>query len=349
VTSTVDRGRAAAVEAFRHAGFTVTEGETRPNRLAVRRDDVLVTVWVSTRNGFNYPYWVKSDWEPDVRHFACLVRLPESDPAEVYVIPTTVWEAPDNVFVSRDYPDLKSPPEWGINLSARNLPALQRYRMPGAASLLADLVGGPAASPRVSEPSSALENATVGEVRVASSTQRGRALAPGADYRKRAAGELNAWWQDDPAERFWLGITDRPDVGIDLHCPQRDASGNRTPGYSLIWWVRHDDIVFHYDKNQHAITGWSRAVGDVAEAPVVWLSHRGATRRRLGAARAQPGWWLDLEGPYALTHALTLEQLRASGSAVRGVMDELRQRESGALYFPFFFYGGPSCARCSRT
>lgn len=101
-------------------------------------------------------------------------------------------------------------------------------------------------------------------------------------------------------ERYWLEITDRPDIGVDLHAPQRDASGNPTPGYSLMWWVIPGDAVFHYDRRQRAITAWSRAVGGVAEAPVVWLSHRSATHRRIGAAQAQPGWWLDLEGPYAL-------------------------------------------------
>jgi hypothetical protein len=161
-----------------------------------------------------------------------------------------------------------------------------------------------------------------------------------ADYRLAAAGELNIWWRSDPAQRFWLEITDRPDIGIDLHCPQRDAAGNRSPGYSLIWSVQHDDIVFHYDRNQQAITSWSRAVGEVVEGPVVWLSHRGSTRRRLGAARPQPGWWLDLEGPYPLDQPLTLEQLRASGATVRAVLDELEQRRLGSLYFPFFFYAG---------
>ena len=52
------------------------------------------------------------------------------------MIPTTIWDTPNGVFVSRDYVDRESPPEWGINLSARNLPALQRFRMPAATSLL---------------------------------------------------------------------------------------------------------------------------------------------------------------------------------------------------------------------
>jgi hypothetical protein len=134
--STAGRGRAMAVRALEDAGFAVTEGETRRNRLTVSRDDAPVTVWVATRKGLRYPFWVKSDWQPHERHFACLVRLPETAPGEIYVIPTTVWAEPDGVFVSRDYVGRGSPPEWGINLSAKNLPALLPYRMPDAARLL---------------------------------------------------------------------------------------------------------------------------------------------------------------------------------------------------------------------
>ena len=58
-----------------------------------------------------------------------------------------------------------------------------------------------------------------------------------AQYRLDEAGRVNAWWAGDPRQRFWLEITDRPDIGVDLHCPRRDAAGNRNPGYSLIWSV----------------------------------------------------------------------------------------------------------------
>jgi hypothetical protein len=80
-------------------------------------------------------------------------------------------------------------------------------------------------------------------------------------YRTQVAGRVNAWWYVDPAERYWLEITDRPDTGVDLHAPQRDAQGNHTAGYSLLWWVERGDLVFHYDRNRRAIWAWSRAVG----------------------------------------------------------------------------------------
>lgn len=159
-------------------------------------------------------------------------------------------------------------------------------------------------------------------------------------YKLDQAGRINTWWQDDPRQRFWLEITDRPDIGIDLHCPQRDSSGKRSPGFSLIWWVNVGDIVFHYSLNQAAITSWSRAAGHVTEAPTVWLPHRSATRRRLKTARPQPGWWLDLDGPFPLDQPLTIVQLTERDNDIREVLKQLELRHGGSLYFPFFWWGG---------
>jgi hypothetical protein len=115
------------------------------------------------------------------------------------------------------------------------------------------------------------------------------------------------------------------------------ANGQRSPGYSLLWWVEPGDVVFHYDRNRRAIVAWSRAVGRVVEAPITWLSHRAQTRRRVGQPRSQPGWWLDLAGPFDV-EPVTLGELRERGPAIREALDRLRSRENGALYFPFLFY-----------
>ena len=179
-----------------------------------------------------------------------------------------------------------------------------------------------------------------GAVLVPSTPPRIRLADPVTAYRLAEAGPVNAWWAGDPRQRFWLEITDRPDIGVDLHCPQRDATGSRTPGYSLIWQVAPGDIVFHYSLPDRAITAWSRAAGQVSEAPTVWLSHRAATRRRLQTQRAQPGWWLDLDGPFPLDPPLTLTQLREHAAGVRAILENLKAAHSGSLYFPFTFWGG---------
>lgn len=158
-------------------------------------------------------------------------------------------------------------------------------------------------------------------------------------YKLDQAGHINVWWRDDPRQLFWLEITDRRDVGVDLHCPQRDSAGNRSPGFSLIWWVNVGNIVFHYDLNREAITSWSRAAGPVTEAPTVWRPHRSATRRRLKTARPQPGWWLDLDGPFPLDQPLTIAQLIGRDTDIRGVLRQLESSHQGSLYFPFFWWG----------
>jgi hypothetical protein len=177
-----------------------------------------------------------------------------------------------------------------------------------------------------------------GAVLIPATPPRIRVTDPLTAYRLEQAGDLNAWWADDPAQKYWLEITDRPDIGVDLHCPQRDAAGVRTPGYSLLWWVEPSDIMVHWDKNQHAITAWSRAAGPVTEAPTVWLSHHAATRRRLQTACAQPGWWLDLDGPFPLEQPLTLAQLRDRAGDIRAVHEALQALVEGSLYFPFSYY-----------
>jgi hypothetical protein len=150
---------------------------------------------------------------------------------------------------------------------------------------------------------------------------------------------LNAWWNDDAGERYWMEITDRPDIGVDLHCPQRDATGRANAGYSTILYVREGDIVFHYDRNVRAVTAWSEAIGEPAAAPTLWASHRGATRRRLGSKlREQPGWWLDLEGPFLLDPPVTLAHLRANGGHILALLDELAD-DHGSIYAPFYGYG----------
>ncbi len=71
----------------------------------------------------------------------------------------------------------------------------------------------------------------------------------------------------------------------------------------------------------------------------MWLSHRAATRRRVGRPQAKPGWWLDLDGPYELEQPVTLADLRAHSGEIRAALDDLHAHVNGALYFPFFFYG----------
>jgi hypothetical protein len=163
---------------------------------------------------------------------------------------------------------------------------------------------------------------------------------PATQYKLSQAGAINAWWSADPRQRFWLEITDRRDMGVDLHCPQRGSDGKRSSGFSLIWWVSPGDIVFHYSLAEDGITAWSRAAGPVTEAPTIWRPHRSATRRRIQQPVPQPGWWLDLDGPFPLPQPLTSTELTRRQEDIRAVLRELEGRHRGSLYFPFFWWAG---------
>ena len=45
----------------------------------------------------------------------------------LYLIPSIAWNQPDSLLVSRDYEGKKSRPEWGLNISEKNLPLLERF------------------------------------------------------------------------------------------------------------------------------------------------------------------------------------------------------------------------------
>jgi hypothetical protein len=126
---------------------------------------------------------------------------------------------------------------------------------------------------------------------------------------------IRPWWTGQPDKYLWIEIAERQDIGVDLHCPQRDSSEPPRPntGFSTILFVADGDIVVHYDRNAQAIRSWSIARGPVETAPTPWASHRGSVRRRLGTEpREQPGWWMDLDGPFHI-EPITLADLRARG------------------------------------
>ncbi|WP_219587809.1 hypothetical protein, partial [Vibrio parahaemolyticus] len=58
-----------------------------------------------------------------------LAVLKEGIAPKLYLIPSTVWNEPNSLFVSRDYEGRQSKPEWGLNLSGRTLPMLEDYEI----------------------------------------------------------------------------------------------------------------------------------------------------------------------------------------------------------------------------
>ena len=84
-----------------------------------------------------YVFMRKANFEPHEHLYLALALLfREGEPPALYLVPSTAWHACDGVFVGRDYDGRTSPPEWGINVSTRNLRALGVHAFDAAVARL---------------------------------------------------------------------------------------------------------------------------------------------------------------------------------------------------------------------
>jgi hypothetical protein len=106
--------------------------------LAKKNGEPPINVQVKTVRGYQYVFARKSSFALSDDLYMALMLLTDGQPPDFYLIPSLTWAKIEisSVFVSRDYEGLKSKPEWGLCLSAKNMPALAPY---GAAEVLAKI------------------------------------------------------------------------------------------------------------------------------------------------------------------------------------------------------------------
>lgn len=145
---------------------------------------------------------------------------------------------------------------------------------------------------------------------------------------------INQWWSNNSTENFWIEVTDRQDIGVNLKAPQHNEHGKEFWGYSLIKYVVSGDVVFHYDKKVQAITSKSIATGQFWEDEITWAA-RGASARDAGIApHTRSGWYLGLENFEVLDSPLELKTIRQYQSDILRQLNDIKQKP---IYFPFAF------------
>ncbi|WP_216850239.1 hypothetical protein [Acidisoma sp. L85] len=87
-------------------------------------------VQVKSARALQNVFMFKSKFElADNLYLALGLLLSDGDLPQLYFIPSTAWRTPDTLFCGNDYGEgLKSKPEWRLNLSLRNMKALETYR-----------------------------------------------------------------------------------------------------------------------------------------------------------------------------------------------------------------------------
>lgn len=111
-------------------GFQVysTEVDDRGIDFVARNDSgPFIEIQVKSLRSMGYVFMQKSKFPLNEHRYLALGLLFESEPPRLFLIPSMVWTSPNSVFVDRDYEGLKSKPEWGLNISKKNMPSLEPY------------------------------------------------------------------------------------------------------------------------------------------------------------------------------------------------------------------------------
>ena len=125
-------------------GFQVytTEVDDRGIDFVARHErGPFLQVQVKSLRSNGYVFMPKSKFDPHEHTFLALCLLIEDSPPDLYFIPSMTWATPNSVFVERNYEGLKSAPEWGINISKRNLAALSPFAFDYVVETLAKASG----------------------------------------------------------------------------------------------------------------------------------------------------------------------------------------------------------------
>lgn len=87
-------------------------------------------IQVKSIRDYGYVFLPKSSWEVNQTNlFLILLIFKEGKLPDVYLIPADAWKTPNELFKDKNYEGLKSEPEYGLNLSLKNQPLLEPYRI----------------------------------------------------------------------------------------------------------------------------------------------------------------------------------------------------------------------------
>lgn len=117
---------------FASYGFEVytSEVDDRGIDFICRRNGILFEVQVKAVRNMNYTFITKRQMDIEIKErLICLLRFEDGNLPDVYLIPAIAWKTPTALLRGKDYEGKKSEPEWGINISMKNMPLLNEFKM----------------------------------------------------------------------------------------------------------------------------------------------------------------------------------------------------------------------------
>lgn len=86
-----------------------------------------IEIQVKSLRSLGYAFVEKSKFHLHEHNYLALGLLMDGQPPELFLLPSLVWRSPNALVVEKNYEGLKSKPEWGLNISKRNMPILKEY------------------------------------------------------------------------------------------------------------------------------------------------------------------------------------------------------------------------------
>lgn len=111
-------------------GFQVysTEVDDRGIDFVARYDQgPFFSIQVKSVREKGYVYMQKDKFTLSEDLYLALAILDEGVEPKLFIIPSKAWKKPNALLVDRDYIEKKSKPEWGVNISKKNMKLLDEY------------------------------------------------------------------------------------------------------------------------------------------------------------------------------------------------------------------------------
>lgn len=128
---------------FASYGFEVYTSEVDDHGIdfvAKNKAGRFLEIQVKSIRQTNYVFMQKGKWNIDNPNtYLALLLFEDERLPKAYLIPATAWKAPNSLLCDKDYEGLKSKPEYGLNISKKNMTLLELYKFE---EVLIPLIGG---------------------------------------------------------------------------------------------------------------------------------------------------------------------------------------------------------------
>ena len=141
---------------------------------------------------------------------------------------------------------------------------------------------------------------------------------------------MNKWWYRLEEQHYWFELTERLDLGKNLHAPKKDEGGREYWSYVLLKEMHEDDLVLHYHKKEKGIVAVSQVAKQWSDSSILWSP----SKKKKIKPTERPALMVELKNFKRIRPIIHLDQIRKRNAEIEIILNNLVSKYSAA-YFPF--------------